>query len=283
MSKFLTKRELYIRFERFLSFILWLIVQSVANLTRLLHLSGLLLSQGWKRIVLKTRLLFINTRASITESASRVGERLVRMASRLPLYSPITIYDCTLERYMSIMFDGKIKRVLRRGWTTRERAEELVSDLCRQFQEAQGNDISSAYTEMKQKLLALSVECQRLSIARMLVVRDFAYACSIVRSLRLPISSKTTQIGLLRVIDSQINMRESKMRELTSTLESKKRGDMSKQDYIDSIVRLGVATELGYKTDATLTLSEFASILKINKEKAKAYEQIKRKSGSSKR
>lgn len=184
---------------------------------------------------------------------------------------------------MSIMFDGKIKRVLRRGWTTRERAEELVSDLCRQFQEAQGNDISSAYTEMKQKLLALSVECQRLSIARMLVVRDFAYACSIVRSLRLPISSKTTQMGLLRVIDSQINMRESKMRELTSTLESKKRGDMSKQDYIDSIVRLGVATELGYKTDATLTLSEFASILKINKEKAKAYEQIKRKSGSSKR
>lgn len=90
-------------------------------------------------------------------------------------------------------------------------------------------------------------------------------------------------MGLLRVIDSQINMRESKMRELTSTLESKKKGDMSKQDYIDSIVRLGVATELGYKTDATLTLSEFASILKINKEKAKAYEQIKRKSGSSKR
>lgn len=189
-----------------------------------------------------------------------------------------------MKDYVDMVVDNNTKKIIRRGYATPKRRIELVNDLYTEFQKAQGNQVSKIHTELRDELISICTVLQRLTIAKLLLARDFEYSKHIIDSLSIPFHFKEATQKSVLFIDSQINQRKRRRDEISGKLsktEATADDKPTRQSYIDSMFVLGISVELGYKVDMSITLAEFASLIKIKKEKEKSYERIKR--GSTKR
>lgn len=225
---------------------------------------------------------FINIKESITENVKAVGKKLEERVLNFLPYTPYNIYDCTIGNYIKIVVDNDTKRIIKKGYTSYKNRINCINNLYYNFSKAQGNQISKMHDELRMELLKMCIEMQRLQIAKLLLVRDFNGTVRILKEMGVVFPFKESCSRAVLLIDSQYNQRDRRKKEIESKLQktTKVASDdkPTRQDYIDSLFRLGISVELGYKVDETITLAEFASLIKIRKEKEKSYEKLKQRS-----
>ena len=238
-----------------------------------LHLMWLKL----KLIPTSVRQWFINLTENITENAKAVGKKVEQKALTLLPYIPYNVYNCDVNRYLDFTIYGKYNKVLKFGIAPESVCIDIISDMCTEFQRMQGNQMSMAYNDARNSNVNITIDVIRLHIARLLVPRNYEKAKEIAESIgvRFPFGKPDNRTYL--VIDSTVNrlLRKKKENEAHIIRENKNVGSTTKQQYLENIMKLGIGAEIGYKADLSMTLAEFASLININKDKAKQYEQLK--------
>lgn len=248
-----------------------------------------LLTEPFKSLNLKQRATTLrqwctSIMESITESARAVGRKAVRLAQRFSPFIPYDIYTCTLDRYLDIMLDGKRKAVVRSGFSTSDEREDAIDKLCNDFQDALGAP-RTARGVIFADIMRLTIEIDRLQIAKMLLIRDYKTTRAIMKDLGFPlpfdeVASDLKKFDKVRlIIDSQTNQRTKKVSDLKEKIKSKRTENekTTRLDYVKSLTNLGASTEVGFKTDLGMTLAEYTALLNLYKEKQKQYEQIKKR------
>lgn len=221
---------------------------------------------------------FMSIRESFMEKSTSVGTKVEEWVGSLPLYIPYNMNDCSISRFLDCTLDGKDKKIIRKGFTTKKKRLELISNLSEEFMKAQECEHYAIDLDNRAELLRVIIEIERLQLARLMAVRGFESSRKILKDLGIDILFKSPNDKYIKIIDSQISIRSERKRTLESKIKKEENGKMmTRQDYVDILIRLGVSTEVGYKTDLSLSLAEFASLLKLNKEKVKQYEQIKKR------
>lgn len=207
-----------------------------------------------------------------------VGEKLEVSANLLLPCTPYNIYNCTVNRYIDIVIDGKLDKIIRFGIASKSKKIELINNLCDEFNEANGNSMSKVYSDIKKETLDIIIEIQRLQIAKILFVRDFNYSKKIIKSVVKECPFNEQSDKYIKFIDSQINQRTKKKEDNEKKMlrENKESEKATRSNYLENIMILGISAEAAYKTDGNIFLNEYATLIKLNKEKVKIYEDAKR-------
>ena len=248
-----------------------------------------LLTKPFKSLKLKQRATalrqwFISTRGRITASARAVGRKAVRLAQRSSPFIPYNIYNCTLDRYLDIVLDGRTKAVVRSGISTEDERTDAIDKLSDDFQDALGTP-KTARSVIFSDIMRLSIEADRLQIAQMLMIRDYKETKAILKDLGIDLPWDEIKSDIKRfekvklIIESQTNQRLKRVSDLREKIKSKRTENekTTRLDYVKSLTNLGASTEVGFKTDLKMTLAEYTALLNLYKEKQKQYEQIKAK------
>ena len=248
-----------------------------------------LLTKPFKSLKLKQRATalrqwFISTRGRITASARAVGRKAVRLAQRFSPFIPYDIYNCTLDRYLDIVLDGRTKAVVRSGISTEDERTDAIDKLSDDFQDALGTP-KTARSVIFSDIMRLSIEADRLQIAQMLMIRDYKETKAILKDLGIDLPWDEIKSDIKRfekvklIIESQTNQRLKRVSDLREKIKSKRTENekTTRLDYVKSLTNLGASTEVGFKPDLKMTLAEHTALLNLYKEKQKQYEQIKAK------
>ena len=248
-----------------------------------------LLTKPFKSLKLKQRATalrqwFISTRGRITASARAVGRKAVRLAQRFSPFISYDIYNCTLDRYLDIVLDGRTKAIVKSGISTEDERTDAIDKLSDDFQDALGTP-KTARSVIFSDIMRLSIEADRLQIAQMLMIRDYKETKAILKDLGIDLPWDEIKSDIKRfekvklIIESQTNQRLKRVSDLREKIKSKRTEDekTTRLDYVKSLTNLGASTEVGFKTDLNMTLAEYTALLNLYKEKQKQYEQIKAK------
>ena len=248
-----------------------------------------LLAKPFKSLKLKQRATalrqwFISTMGRITASARAVGRKAVRLAQRFSPFIPYSIYNCTLDRYLDIVLDGRTKAIVRSGISTEDERTDAIDKLSDDFQDALGTP-KTARSVIFSDIMRLSIEADRLQIAQMLMIRDYEETKAILKDLGIDLPWDEIKSDIKRfekvklIIESQTNQRLKRVSDLKEKIKSKRTENekTTRLDYVKSLTNLGASTEVGFKTDLNMTLAEYTALLNLYKEKQKQYEQIKAK------
>ena len=202
------------------------------------------------------------------QSAEIVGEKMAKTVKSLLPCTPYSIYDCTVDRYVSIFVENQISNIIKKGFCTREQKIEFINDLSFAFSEAKGDLVSTDVSD-REKLIKLTFEIQRLQIALLIFIRDFEYCLSIFKDLGLKTNFKEPTTRVVDFINSQIKRRQSDIKNINARLfkESKDKEKITRQLYVDILEN--------YDSNIHITLSEFAAKIKKNKKLAEEYEKIR--------
>lgn len=226
----------------------------------------------------------ISTRGRITASARAAGRKAVRLAQRFSPFIPYDIYDCTLDRYLDIVLDGRTRVIVKSGISTEDERTDAIDKLGNDFQDALGTP-NAARSVIFSDIMRLGIEANRLQIAQMLTVRDYKETRAILGDLGIDlpwddIKGDAKRFEKVRlIIESQTNQRLKRVSDLREKIKSKRveNEKTTRLDYVKSLTNLGASTEVGFKTDLGMTLAEYTALLNLYKEKRKQYEQIKAK------
>ena len=206
------------------------------------------------------------------------------MAQRFSPFIPYDIYNCTLDRYLDIVLDGRTKAVVRSGSSTEDERTDAIDKLSDDFQDALGTP-KTARSVIFSDIMRLSIEADRLQIAQMLMIRDYKETKAILKDLGIDLPWDEIKSDIKRfekvklIIESQTNQRLKRVSDLREKIKSKRTENekTTRLDYVKSLTNLGASTEVGFKTDLKMTLAEYTALLNLYKEKQKQYEQIKAK------
>ena len=206
------------------------------------------------------------------------------MAQRFSPFIPYDIYNCTLDRYLDIVLDGRTKAIVRSGISTEDERTDAIDKLSDDFQDALGTP-KTARSVIFSDIMRFSIEADRLQIAQMLMIRDYKETKAILKDLGIDLPWDEIKSDIKRfekvklIIESQTNQRLKRVSDLREKIKSKRTENekTTRLDYVKSLTNLGASTEVGFKTDLNMTLAEYTALLNLYKEKQKQYEQIKAK------
>ena len=74
--------------------------------------------------------------ADILVNVGLVGKKMVEKVKSFLPCTPYSIYDCTIDRYVSIVIEGQYRKILKRGVCSKEKQIEFINQLCFEFGQA---------------------------------------------------------------------------------------------------------------------------------------------------
>lgn len=201
-------------------------------------------------------------------NVGRVGRKMEELANQFSLFTPYSIYDCTIDRYVSIFVEDNHKAIVKKGVATKRQVLEAINSLSFAFAEAKGDNTKSEAAD-REKLIKLSIESQRLQIAMFIFIRDFDYCLEIFKDLGLKTNLTKPDMRVSDFIKSQIKKRNADIKVINDRLfkENKQTETVTRQLYVDILEN--------YESNVQITLSEFAAKIKKNKKMAEEYEKIR--------
>ena len=208
--------------------------------------------------------------ANTLVNAGLVGKKMVEKAKSFLPCTPYSIYDCTIDRYVSIVVEGQYRKILKRGVCSKEKQIEFINQLCFEFSQAKDDLKGKADNHDRESLFELNIEVQRLYIALFLCIRDFKYSLEILKELGLPYGFKEVDGKMIDFIKSQIKRRNVDIKNINAKLlkENESGEKVTRQMYVDILEN--------YESNIHITLSEFAAKIKKNRKIAEDYEKLRR-------
>ena len=136
------------------------------------------------------------------ESVGLAGRRMVRWVNSFLPCTPYNIYNCTIDRYVSIVVEGQYRKIVKSGICSKDKQIEFINQLCFEFGQAKDDLKGKADNHDRESLFELNIEVQRLYIALFLCIRDFKYSLEILKELGLPYGFKEVDGKKVRVFKS---------------------------------------------------------------------------------
>ena len=204
------------------------------------------------------------------ESVGLAGRRVVRWVNSFLPCTPYNIYNCTIDRYVSIVVEGQYRKIIKSGICSKDKQIEFINQLCFEFGQAKDDLKGKADNHDRENLFELNIEVQRLYIALFLCIRDFKYSLEILKELGLPYGFKEVDGKMIDFIKSQIKRRNVDIKNINAKLlkENESNERVTRQMYVDILEN--------YESNIYITLSEFAAKIKKNRKIAEEYEKLRR-------
>ena len=204
------------------------------------------------------------------ESVGLAGRRMVRWVNSFLPCTPYSIYDCTIDRYVSIVVEGQYRKIVKSGICSKDKQIEFINQLCFEFGQAKDDLKGKADNHDRENLFELNIEVQRLYIALFLCIRDFKYSLEILKELGLPYGFKEVDGKMIDFIKSQIKRRNVDIKNINAKLlkENESNEKVTRQMYVDILEN--------YESNIYITLSEFAAKIKKDRKIAEEYEKLRR-------
>ena len=207
-----------------------------------------------------------NTLASV----GLVGKKMAQLVNSFLPCTPYNIYNCTIDRYISIVVEGQYRKIIKSGICSKDKQIEFINQLCFEFSQAKDDIKGKADNHDRENLFELNIEVQRLYIALFLCIRDFKYSLEILKELGLPYGFKEVDGKMIDFIKSQIKKRNVDIKNINAKLlkENESNEKVTRQMYVDILEN--------YESNIYITLSEFAAKIKKNRKIAEEYEKLRR-------